>query len=857
MFVRGPEVQRIVSLLSAGTSVEMLGTRWSGRTEILRRVDHALQTRGFTTLTVRGVGGDLPLEAIRIALPPALRGTLPPRGLGVGVPVDALEGRVSSENMVIIVDDADLLDSPSWLVLETLHKATGVPLLTVSLRHGLNSIPPHTLIRMAHPVVQITLDSLSLSAVHDIVEERLGGLVSPEISSRIHTSSGGVPGYALAIADAALSANLIHLEDSGWVADPAPFWSRDLEGAFEALLASYSDEVQDALKILSIVGIVDLDIAVRLLGQERIEELEGYDLIRLIPTATSPMVAVNPPGIADYFRYRPVTARRLRLLDHIEHTLAGGTAPEQIEEIRALWSSNPIRPGRLPLRTNVELPSVILMFAEKYRERRLGTLRQWQRDPTMGSAAAVLSHRLTGSDGPEDDYGLIERGLGAARGTAREETQLRYLAAHTVLNRGGTLPEALALMHSDNPEAAEALDSLGLAIRCEMGSIPENFDGVLRPRIGRDGIAGEAASLALLAGLILAGRGEDALAVDSARRSSISAVLLPQLDYFRGLALIAAGRSREAVELAIDLIETAIPARDRTALAGQCYVAALGLLSLSRFEDAHDIASLPMRIGITSSHLLLSPDRALLTLMAALSSAAGRPSAAESLAGAAEAFPSRSDGLPFAGPAWSSAAVQMFSGRRDSARSNLDRLAEDLAAQRCTFAARIAAFFAVISEFSAEGARAYLRGESGPVDDLARAYLEARGATLTEDPAQVADAATRLAGLGAHPAAQKYFERAARLYRERGDLDASARTRRRATRLAEDAPGGAPTAAGPGSVLTGREQEVVRLIAQGLSNGQIATRLVISIRTVESHINRISKKTGAHGRGEIAAVTPR
>jgi DNA-binding NarL/FixJ family response regulator len=53
--------------------------------------------------------------------------------------------------------------------------------------------------------------------------------------------------------------------------------------------------------------------------------------------------------------------------------------------------------------------------------------------------------------------------------------------------------------------------------------------------------------------------------------------------------------------------------------------------------------------------------------------------------------------------------------------------------------------------------------------------------------------------------------------------------------------------------LTGREREISRLVAGGLSNPQIASRLVLSVRTVESHLHRIMRKTGTANRGELAA----
>ncbi|MGB7979821.1 MAG: LuxR C-terminal-related transcriptional regulator [Candidatus Nanopelagicales bacterium] len=53
--------------------------------------------------------------------------------------------------------------------------------------------------------------------------------------------------------------------------------------------------------------------------------------------------------------------------------------------------------------------------------------------------------------------------------------------------------------------------------------------------------------------------------------------------------------------------------------------------------------------------------------------------------------------------------------------------------------------------------------------------------------------------------------------------------------------------------MTPREDEVAHLIADGLTNRQIGTRLMISERTVENHVHSIMNKLGISSRAQIAS----
>jgi DNA-binding NarL/FixJ family response regulator len=89
-----------------------------------------------------------------------------------------------------------------------------------------------------------------------------------------------------------------------------------------------------------------------------------------------------------------------------------------------------------------------------------------------------------------------------------------------------------------------------------------------------------------------------------------------------------------------------------------------------------------------------------------------------------------------------------------------------------------------------------------------------------------------------------------------GDLAMSRRLAARVMRDLVRGPGGAGHRPEHGShdlaALSSREREVLRLLAEGLTDREIGSALGISIRTVESHVSAILRKLDARNRAEAA-----
>jgi DNA-binding CsgD family transcriptional regulator len=127
-------------------------------------------------------------------------------------------------------------------------------------------------------------------------------------------------------------------------------------------------------------------------------------------------------------------------------------------------------------------------------------------------------------------------------------------------------------------------------------------------------------------------------------------------------------------------------------------------------------------------------------------------------------------------------------------------------------------------------------------------------ARIDRDLDAILDGAERLAAFGLEPRAVVAAAHARHIARQNRDR-ASARRAATLIRRVRDEPVPWLThAPGSGPTLTRREAEVAGLAAGGFADREIAARLFVSVRTVESHLARVYRKLGVGSRTQLASA---
>jgi DNA-binding CsgD family transcriptional regulator len=140
---------------------------------------------------------------------------------------------------------------------------------------------------------------------------------------------------------------------------------------------------------------------------------------------------------------------------------------------------------------------------------------------------------------------------------------------------------------------------------------------------------------------------------------------------------------------------------------------------------------------------------------------------------------------------------------------------------------------------------------------LVPAFARHAQALGAKDAAELSRASRDFEEIGTLLLAAEAEAEASRIHRREGRSGAAFASAARATALAERCEGARTPALAHLELdlpLTGREEEIASLAARGLSNREIAERLVLSVRTVDNHLHSAYAKLGVRGRRELAPI---
>ena len=862
---RSDDLHRLLSLVRRRASVAVVGPLWSGRTELLRRARQALEAGGTAVLHVRGDRGVPDLEPIRAALPPAVRrrpgpGQASAVGRDFSDLADLVGAHVQEDARVLLVDDADLLDDASRSLIGAVHHRYGCPVVATLQRPGAGTASPLALANLVRPLVQVPLAGLGVEPLHTLLEERLGGPVSPEATARLHRDSAGLPGLALALSDAAVVAGALRVVDGQWAARD-DLWPGATDGVYESFVAGRRGDVRDALELLALAGTVSPEAATALVGGDPLEELEAAGLVTVVQLGGDAVVAIDPPGLGDSLERRVTGVRRRRLLADAAGRLAADADALGDAAVRRLTASLAQRaiPGSTAPVDDLgpRHPLVGRMFAEAHRARRVRTLEAWEASRSVPDAARALAARI----GDPDDARTVDRVLLGTDLTTGTDTfayvELCYLRARWLLSRGSSLDEAVASMTAGPVDAdalrhGESLSTLAVALRLEFAGADPGVVPLLTARARGAGRDADTARLVLAAHEALTGRPAAALHLLDTDRAAWPTLLAGPADLVVGLAHYAQGDLEELQRAGDAAAQRAAAAADATGLVVGSYLAALALAAYTRVEQAKERLFSVLSIGAAAGPIPFSPDGAVPTLLACLTAYTNTSTVTTGLVDLARQAGPFSAALPFGTPPWQEAFELSAHDAQPEAGDVLRALADDLRRSGYALAADVAGMVEMALAYDplrAEEVRPAAERLGGPVY---LTYLDARQAVLEHDAPRLLATGRQFERIGARELAARSYVLASGLFRAAGEGASAVEARSAADALTRHE---ADLTAGDGEPrFTRREQEIIRMVAEDGSNASIASALHLSPRTVETHIRNIKLKSGAGDRRDIARL---
>jgi DNA-binding CsgD family transcriptional regulator len=864
---REAELAYLAEAIAGGRpGIVLAGAAGVGKTRLAREaIDQA--ARGFATswVVATRAGASIPFGPFAHLLPPAVPPTTSRLELLLRI-VDELSSRAGARRLVIGIDDAHLLDDASAALAHQLA-SSGKFFLLVTLRAGETAPDSITALWKDGLAERLEVQALSEHLTGELISGALGGHVDGPTLGRLWEATRGNVLFLRELLVAGKESRALRQTGGIWSWTGPMIVSPRLQEVLDARLGSIKPDQVALMEVLAYGEPASVGFLQTQFSSSTLDAAERQGLVEVERDGRRLAVRLAHPLYGESVRARCPLLRARDIHRQIAAALESTGARRRDDLLRMatarLEAGESGAAGLFVAGARRALASSDHVLAERLARAAAGA--------GGGVAAAhvlALSLLVQRKDAEDVLAGLDQ--VGADEEDRAVTAELRALGLLWVGKGRPAEAEAVLLGAEGDIEDAELRDGLR-AVRADVlfssgqpaRAIAMAFEILQRP--GTSERAGAWAALVVVPCLAMAGHGDEAVAVaehwiEVAARADDALLPVPGwplswLLLAKCQAALLAGRLHEAEGWTTDLYRRNLVQHAHHDIAMSALLSGWVALARGRVRTAGQWfrEAAAMFRATPSSPNYLPVSLAGLARAAALSGDLPAADAAideadDSLTPALAAF----EGPVGLSRAWVAAAHGELSKARVIALGVAGSAEE---AGQCAIAVGALHDVARLGDAPAVATRLRRLASvmEGPLAPACAAHAEA---LVAGDGFRLDTVASSFRELGAELLAAEAAAEAAAAYRVQG---------RRASMLASSARArlyleGCQGASTPGlsalvtQPLTPRELEVAALAGMGLPSATIAERLVVSTRTVETHLQRVYGKLGVTSRSELRCV---
>ena len=829
------------------------GAAGVGKSRIARDALTAAALRGCETRWTVGTSSarEIPLGAFTAWAPSGVTDTFQ---LLRGV-IDSLTAASSDADVVLGVDDVHLLDELSTFVVHQIVQR-GAAKVILTVRDGEPVPAAVSEIWKVGQFDRLDVEQLSLDETTNLLSATLEGPVDPDAARRLWKLTRGNVLYLRNIVEQEVADDRMVQEGGFWRWIGDPIMPPGLVELVESRVGALPAPVGDVIDVLAVGEPIELATLTRITDAAAVEKAEIHGLITLEPAGGGIEVRVAHPLYGQVRRSRAAQTRLRRLRGLVVSELAASSDCDDIEVV--------VRRATLSLDSDLT-PDADLLVRAAHGAVWLADLPLADRlaeAATKAGAGAepnfVRAHALSWLGRGEEAEAILAE-IRTNELTDHDRARCAFLRSSNMLWALGDPARAKELI-DEAPRGAHAHIDAFLTVYWFAIDEPDAAVEASK-KLALEDIPVVGAEIAWVLAQIYAdaGRVTDSMAaVDAGHAVATRSLDAPHMRFniadAEVGALWLAGRVADALEVAERTREEAANLPGEAQLLGAAVAgrAALGAGDLPGacllLKQAAD--------GLFASHSIGWGYRYRIPQVTALAIRGSSDDAADALA-SLDKVTRRHRSLDYE---LSLARAWVAAGRGGVSEAIHGLLsAADRAAAKGQFAAEVLCLQTAVQFGDHTSAQRLHELESiveGPRVSVAARFA---AALRDDDGAELAALSEEFERMGDLVAAIDAAAHAALAYRRQDKRGSALGCSTRADALAAQCGATTPALrqATESLPLTDRESEIVMLIGEGLSNREVAERLTLSVRTIESHIYRAMSKTGTASRDELAGLMPR